>query len=110
MKLKWRLAQALCLVIDACCIWGFVRRKAKPVLGLTALHYIEWLMFGRRVGKLAGISSFRSFFMSMLFGISWWLPQNELTHLQIESGVNQRRFETKACGISLQEYTEENKE
>lgn len=101
MNSKWRVAQGLFLILDACCLGGVACGKGKWAAMLFTLHGAGWLLFGRRVGRLSGMPDWKSFVLSFLLGFTWWLPQNDVTHRKIEAQVDQSRFTTKASGIKL---------
>ena len=73
---RWQLAgYALTVVlwIVACLIakiwlWPWL------LVGLAALHLVELIIVGWRMGKAAGTSPVKRVLMCMLFGFIWWLP------------------------------------
>lgn len=48
---------------------------------LLILHALEWAIIGYRVGRAFGMRAGRSFIMTILFGVFWWLPM----HRQIKA-------------------------
>ncbi len=101
MSSNWKKAQALCALLDLGCLAVLCRKKWKPAAALFGLHGLEWLLFGHRVGRLSGVSGRESFLRTLALGCTWWLPQNERAHEEMEAQVDQKRFQTKASGVKL---------
>jgi len=78
--MKDRINQILTLLIWAAAI---ILWTAAGWWYLTAflflLHFAEIFAKGMSVGKKAGKSPAESFFMTLVFGFTWWLPLEKKT-------------------------------
>jgi len=73
--LKDKILQGACLLLYAASIalWiltGFFYLSA----ALLAVHCAEFFIVGGKIGKQAGFSKSKAFFLCLAFGFTWWLP------------------------------------
>ena len=100
MNKKWMIAQAGFLILGALSIYLMITYKLwqLPVC-LFGLHGVEYILFGKRVGTLAGIPAWKSLAYTLVLGLAWWIPKNDDTHAKIEAGNDSAKFARRGCGI-----------
>ncbi len=79
--MKDKIQQAICLALYGIAIYLWAVYAFWYIFAfLFTLHFIEFLVKGRHVGKQAGKSSFDALLMTLLFGFTWWLPLEKSLH------------------------------
>ena len=67
-----------CLVLyTGAIVLGILNGMWLPFIIIAALHFVEFIVIGKKTGDAAGIPAMASFVICMLFGITWWKPLRE---------------------------------
>lgn len=97
---KWLAGKIGCIILYIGAFALLIMKKSWYFLaGLAGLHFTEFILFGKRAGRLAKTTIFDSFINTMLFGYNWWIPTTDKAHEINDKITDPSRFSQKGVGI-----------